>query len=238
MMDRVAKDVSQSLPMQTLTGLLIDDSGWVKGDKSVGVGHKYFGNVGKTATSQVAVSVCLCNGKHVSLVETRLNLPDMWTSTFLIHLLLGRSHNSALFASMAVPEKTENYEIFFRQYRADNDYIGYLIGMTEPALEGGIEFGYIIQVPGTDSTTVSAYLKGDLGELVVPEMAFQHQWANHQIKVRGDSISWFQEGKLMADSVITAKFKTGYFGIRQRYERGTRYADVKITVWKKNRVNK
>lgn len=144
----------------------------------------------------------------------------------------GRSHNSVLFAGVPVPEKTESYDIFFRQFRGDNDYIGFLIGLPEPALEGGIEFGYMIQVPGTDSTTVNAYIQGDLGELVVPEMAFQHQWTNHQIKVRGDSISWFQEGKLMADSVIAGKSKTGYFGIRQRYERGTRYDDVKILILK------
>jgi hypothetical protein len=144
----------------------------------------------------------------------------------------GRSHNSVLFANVAVPEQTKNYDISFRQYRADNDYIGYLIGLPEPALEGGIEFGYMIQVPGTDSTTVNAYVQGDLGESVVPEMAFGHQWTNHQIKVRGDSISWIQEGKLMAGSVISRKSKTGYFGIRQRYERGTRYDDVQITVLK------
>jgi SRSO17 transposase len=78
-MDQVAKDVSQSLPKQTLTGLLIDESGWEKkGDKSVGVGHQYCGNVGKTANSQVAVFGCLCNGKHVSLVDSRLYLPTSW----------------------------------------------------------------------------------------------------------------------------------------------------------------
>jgi SRSO17 transposase len=79
--DQVAKDVSQSLPKQTLTGLLIDESGWVKkGDKSVGVGHQYCGNVGKTANSQVAVFGCLCNGNHASLVDCRLYLPTAWTS--------------------------------------------------------------------------------------------------------------------------------------------------------------
>ena len=79
--DQVAKDVSQSLPKQTLTGLLIDESGWVKnGRKSVGVGHQQCGNVGKTANSQVAVFGCLCNGKYASLVDTRLYLPSSWTS--------------------------------------------------------------------------------------------------------------------------------------------------------------
>jgi len=77
--DQVAKNVSQSLPKQTLTGLLIDESGWVKkGDKSVGVGHQYCGNVGKTANSQVAVFGCLCNGKYASLVDSRLYLPESW----------------------------------------------------------------------------------------------------------------------------------------------------------------
>jgi SRSO17 transposase len=79
--DQVAKDVSQSLPRQTLTGLLIDESGWVKkGDKSVGVGHQYCGNVGKTANSQVAVYGCLSNGKYASLVDCRLYLPTSWTT--------------------------------------------------------------------------------------------------------------------------------------------------------------
>lgn len=81
LMDQVATDVSSSLPKQTLTGLLIDESGWVKkGNKSVGVGHQYCGNVGKTANSQVAVFGCLCNGKYASLVDCRLYLPKAWTT--------------------------------------------------------------------------------------------------------------------------------------------------------------
>jgi SRSO17 transposase len=61
-MDRVAKDVSAAMPKFKLTGLPIDESGCVKkGEKSVGVGHQYCGNVGKTANSQVAVFGCLSN---------------------------------------------------------------------------------------------------------------------------------------------------------------------------------
>lgn len=79
-MDKTAGDVSKALPKQKLTGLLIDESGWEKkGDKSVGVGHQYCGNVGKTANSQVAVYGCLCNGKYASLVDARLYLPKSWT---------------------------------------------------------------------------------------------------------------------------------------------------------------
>ncbi len=66
--DQVSMNVSGMMPHDTLTGLLIDESGWVKkGTKSVGVAHQYCGNVGKTANSQVAVFGCLCNKKYVAL---------------------------------------------------------------------------------------------------------------------------------------------------------------------------
>ena len=78
--DQVAKQAGASLPKAKLTGLLIDESGWVKkGGKSVGVDHQYCGNVGKTANSQVAVFGCLCNDKYAALVDTRLYLPRSWT---------------------------------------------------------------------------------------------------------------------------------------------------------------
>ncbi len=72
-------NVSDMMPHDTLTGLLIDEIGWVKkGTQMVGVAHQYCGNVGKTANSQVAVFGCLCNRKHVALVDTRLYLPKSW----------------------------------------------------------------------------------------------------------------------------------------------------------------
>ena len=77
--DLVAQEVSQILPKRKLTGLIIDESGWVKkGVKSVGVGHQYCGNVGKTANSQVAVFACLSNGDFASMVDARLYLPKDW----------------------------------------------------------------------------------------------------------------------------------------------------------------
>jgi hypothetical protein len=141
----------------------------------------------------------------------------------------GRSHNSVLFANVPVPDKTTHFDISFRQYRADNDYIGYIIGSDEPRINGGIEFGYMTQVPGTDSTTVNAYIQGDLGESEVKNAAFMHKWASHMIKVRGDSIYWSVNGIILSKGKTTGKSSSGYFGIRQRYERGTRYDDFKIT---------
>ena len=77
--DQVSKEVDSLLPKRKLTGLIIDESGWVKkGDKSVGVGWQYCGNVGKIANSQVAVFACLSNGDFASMVDARLFLPEDW----------------------------------------------------------------------------------------------------------------------------------------------------------------
>ena len=77
--DQVSKEVSSTLPKRKLTGLIVDESGWVKkGDKSVGVGWQYCGNVGKIANSQVAVFACLSNGDFAYMVDARLYLPEDW----------------------------------------------------------------------------------------------------------------------------------------------------------------
>ena len=79
LINQVSQEVSQVLPKRKLTGLIIDESGWVKkGDQSVGVGHQYCGNVGKLSNSQVAVFACLSNGDFASMVDARLYLPKDW----------------------------------------------------------------------------------------------------------------------------------------------------------------
>jgi SRSO17 transposase len=79
LIDQVAREVGTVLPKRKMTGLIIDESGWVKkGDKSVGVGWQYCGNVGKTANSQVAVFACLSNGDFASMIDARLYLPKDW----------------------------------------------------------------------------------------------------------------------------------------------------------------
>ena len=79
LIDQVAKEVNFLLPKGKLTGLIIDESGWVKkGNKSVGVGHQYCGNVGKLSNSQVAVFAALNNGDFSSMVDARLFLPEDW----------------------------------------------------------------------------------------------------------------------------------------------------------------
>lgn len=79
MIDTAAMRTSNLLPRMKLTGFIIDETGVEKkGDKSVGVGHQYCGNVGKTANSQVAVMGCLSNGDFASMIDARLYLPKDW----------------------------------------------------------------------------------------------------------------------------------------------------------------
>ena len=77
--DTAAIHTSNTLRKVKLTGLILDETGVEKkGDKSVGVGHQYCGNVGKTANSQVAVMGCLSNEDFASMIDARLYLPKDW----------------------------------------------------------------------------------------------------------------------------------------------------------------
>jgi SRSO17 transposase len=78
----VGRQTARSLtPLKGDRGLIIDESGNEKaGTKSVGVGHQYIGNVGKTCNAQNGVYVALCRERRVSLVGGRLYLPESWTA--------------------------------------------------------------------------------------------------------------------------------------------------------------
>lgn len=143
----------------------------------------------------------------------------------------GRSGNSVLFCKTIIPEGTESYDISFSQYRSDNDYIGYIIGAGEMELYAGIEFGYMTQVPGTDSTVSDAYLSGIFGEKMVKDMALRHVWARHRIEVRDGRVAWYINDVLLGMNEQSGNPPHGYFGIRQRYERNTRYDDVQIILY-------
>jgi SRSO17 transposase len=63
------------------TGLLVDESGWKKaGKQSVGVARQYLGSLGKVDNGQVAVFASLVQGEKVGIINTRLYLPESWTS--------------------------------------------------------------------------------------------------------------------------------------------------------------
>ncbi len=143
----------------------------------------------------------------------------------------GRSHHSVLYCITPVPEDNKSYDITFSQYRSDNDYIGYIIGADKMKLKAGIEFGYMTQVPGTDSTTSDIYIQGFFGEKMVPDMALMHTWAKHRIEVRHGWIIWYINEQMIGMKELSEETTHGYFGIRQRYERNTRYDDYQIIIY-------
>lgn len=142
----------------------------------------------------------------------------------------GRSKNSIAYVTTPVPKDIGRYTIEFRQWCNDNDYIGFVVGASVPALKhDGAEFGYTRQLPGTDTTVDDAYLSGDLGEKKIDGQALRRQWVRHRIIVDGRKVSWFQNDHLMGKREVRGLSPGGHFGIRHRFERGTRYDDVRIT---------
>jgi len=118
-MDHVAVRTSITLPKRKLTGLIIDETGTVKkGDKSVGVGWQYCGNVGKISNSQVAVMACLSNGDFASMVDARLFLPKDWCN------------NAERCEEAGIPEHERHYrtklelarEIILNQIKLGSDF--------------------------------------------------------------------------------------------------------------------
>lgn len=81
-MDRIGKDLDHLFRKSPeRTGLLIDESGWKKaGKRSVGVARQYLGSLGKVENGQVAVFASLVQGDRVGILNTRLYLPECWTS--------------------------------------------------------------------------------------------------------------------------------------------------------------
>ncbi len=79
-MSEAAKDVNNLYIGRKHVALVINESGEEKkGNESVGVGHQYCGNLGKTCNSQSAVYAALVADNLVSIVDTRLYLPKSWT---------------------------------------------------------------------------------------------------------------------------------------------------------------
>lgn len=142
-----------------------------------------------------------------------------------------RSHNSIAYAATSLPSNASHYVIEFRQWCNDNDTIGFILGASKPILtHDGVEFSYQRQLPGTDKSVRDIYYKGALGEGMIVGQSMMKQWASHRIEVTGTRITWSQNGVRLLDRDVAGLRPGGHFGIRQRYERGTRYDDVKITV--------
>lgn len=81
LMDWTSKEANKVMPQKKLVGLHLDETGVrKKGLDSVGVGRQYLGNIGKVDNGQVAVCAALGHGDFATIVDSRLYLPESWTS--------------------------------------------------------------------------------------------------------------------------------------------------------------
>ncbi len=141
--------------------------------------------------------------------------------------------NYRLITKTKIPENVHHYEITFRQFKNDNDPIFYHLGTNEKG-DGGVKFGYMNQVPETDSTVNRVYMLGDLGEQIIEDKSYFRKWANHKLSVNSESkeIKWFVNGELIFSGQSDKLPHGGHFTLSQKYERGTRYDDIEITALK------
>ena len=76
---RIGRDVDAVVGGEE-SALLIDETAFEKkGTKSVGVARQWNGRLGKVDNCQVGVFAALCDGRHGSLVDVRLYLPESWS---------------------------------------------------------------------------------------------------------------------------------------------------------------
>ncbi len=81
LMARVARDANRLIGGQDDSFLVGDESGFSKkGDKSVGVARQWNGRLGKIDNCQVGVFTALARQDRVTLIDTRLFLPEEWTN--------------------------------------------------------------------------------------------------------------------------------------------------------------
>lgn len=82
LIQQIAEDVAALIGHDPDTCLIVDESGFKKsGKESVGVSRQWLGRFGKTDNGQVGVFVALNRREKVTLIDTRLFLPESWTTS-------------------------------------------------------------------------------------------------------------------------------------------------------------
>ena len=81
LLDQLARDANDHIGGKADCCFIVDESAFAKkGNKSVGVSRQWNGRLGKVDNCQVGVYGALCCRDQAVLVDTRLFLPESWTS--------------------------------------------------------------------------------------------------------------------------------------------------------------
>ena len=140
--------------------------------------------------------------------------------------------NYRLVADSEIPSSASKYEIRFKQWKNDNDPVFFLLG-TDGKGDGGVRFGYENQLPESDKTVDTVYMRGALGKVQIPGKSYFRKWAEHtiQVNVPKKEVSWAVNGETLVKAKVENLKPGGHFAFCQHYERGTRYDDIEIKVF-------
>lgn len=143
-----------------------------------------------------------------------------------------RGGNYRIVADAPIPEDAGSYTITFRQMKADNDPLFYVLG-AGPTGWSDVRFGFENQLPGTDQTVDDIYLRGLFGDGVIKRgLAHRNQWVDVVIHVDLTTkvVSWKMADTLVGEAHAPALKPGGYFGLYMCFDRSGKFDDFKITV--------
>lgn len=146
--------------------------------------------------------------------------------------------NFRIITNVPLPEYADRYIIEFKQWKGDNDPFFYLINTDTNGY--GVEIGYENQLPGTDTNSNDAYIKGDINNgSIVKSMGTRFVWMDVKIDVRVSDkyLIWKMNDQVMAYGRVNKLKQGGYFGLRTCYDRYTKFDDFKITIYNKYVIN-
>ncbi len=141
--------------------------------------------------------------------------------------------NYRIVADVEIPADVAAYSIRFRQMKRDNDPLHYLLGADADGA-GGVDFGFMNQLPQSDVTTTDLYTRGVLfgDHIVHRDRVRMHVWVDVEIHVDVASrmVRWTMDGHLIGEAWARNLEPGGYFGMYMCWDRDSRFDDFRITV--------
>ncbi|MGF1447967.1 MAG: hypothetical protein ACFB20_00970 [Opitutales bacterium] len=136
-------------------------------------------------------------------------------------------------ADVEIPAEAVAYTITFRQLKKDNDPIHYLLGADANG-NGGVDFGFMNQLPQSDVTTTDLYTRGVLfgDHILHRDRVRMNVWVDVEIQVDVSTkmVRWTLDGQLIGEAWAEDLESGGYFGMYACWDRDSRFDDFKIVV--------